>query len=266
MRPDLAKVVTERPRHKGYDNGDHRSAENILDEDMSIKHEPMSMGRGTKQFTDVLGPLVGYLRKQVGRPWDDVYSEICQNFNKNSTTQLHIIDHIFQYVEIHVRMIDGEPYDSAGVYRINRYRGGEQFYVHPETGLLCQCKQIKFNTKKTKKKKLTEVDGRSFKKIDGIWYELTLVPYPPAPTECSLYPEYKIGGMTFFHPYRLYVQDAVLGHITIQYTKSWYSKVSDYSMSPAEKFYGKKVYCTAKRQINGREIRKLKLNESSQSS
>jgi len=35
--------------------------------------------RGGKQFTDVLGPLYRYLLKQVGRPWDKVYSEIAQN-------------------------------------------------------------------------------------------------------------------------------------------------------------------------------------------
>jgi hypothetical protein len=52
-----------------------------------------------KEFSDLLGPLRRYLRKQVGRPWDKLWSEITQTLDSRSLTGQHIFDHIRWEVE-----------------------------------------------------------------------------------------------------------------------------------------------------------------------
>lgn len=58
-------------------------------------------GRGYRDFADKLSPVYRWLCKQVGRPWDDVYSEICQRFENRSLAGRHIIGHIEAWVNVH---------------------------------------------------------------------------------------------------------------------------------------------------------------------
>ena len=84
MRSDMAKVVTERPR-RGHGNPSkkwgRRLGKNEYDaEDHGPTRAPIARhhqyGWNAKEFSDLLGPLRRYLRKQVGRPWNKVWSEI----------------------------------------------------------------------------------------------------------------------------------------------------------------------------------------------
>ena len=88
MREDMAKVIVERPRigsrnssddPKGY--GRKRYGKHKDLEDMPSK-ESMSRGRkygyDCKQLNEHLRPLYRFLDKQIGRPWDKVFSEICE--------------------------------------------------------------------------------------------------------------------------------------------------------------------------------------------
>ena len=80
MRSDMAKVVTERPR-RGHGNPSkkwgRRLGKNEHDaEDHGPTRAPIARrhqdGWNAKEFSDLLGPLRRYLRKQVGRPWNKV--------------------------------------------------------------------------------------------------------------------------------------------------------------------------------------------------
>jgi hypothetical protein len=62
--------------------------------------------RDRKQLSDLLGPLKGYLYAQIGRRWDTVYSEIREQIDPNSVTQLHILGHVFSTP---ARLIVGIP-------------------------------------------------------------------------------------------------------------------------------------------------------------
>jgi hypothetical protein len=96
-------------------------------------------GSGTKLLNEHLGPLRRYLDKQVGRPWDTVFSEICRHINRNSAVQDHVRDHVEDYVATHVILIDGVPCDGSRSRTYGRplsklrYR---PWYVCPRTGLL----------------------------------------------------------------------------------------------------------------------------------
>jgi hypothetical protein len=92
VRADMAKVVTERPR-SGHDRSSKKTgltlSKDQVDADdhgaMWLKMSRLAQyGRDAKQFTDLIGPLRRYLRKQVGRRWDDIFSEMCQHLDRRT--------------------------------------------------------------------------------------------------------------------------------------------------------------------------------------
>src|SRR5687768_16772930 len=97
----MAKVVTERPR-SGHANPSRkwgrRLNPNEFDlDDHGTARAPVARRRqytNWKEFSDLLGPLRRYLCKQVGRPWDKVWSELTRSLDSRSLTGQHIFDHI----------------------------------------------------------------------------------------------------------------------------------------------------------------------------
>jgi hypothetical protein len=150
MRADMAKVVTESSRSKDWQGGDRslktggrvrvqefNDEDRWADYDGSTRH-PISrfrqFGSNAKGFSDRLGPLRKYLRKQVGRPWDVVYSELSAVLDKRSISGLHIWDHVFMEVERYVIIKNGCLFHKP---RFGGYRPISGLYVHPRHGLLC---------------------------------------------------------------------------------------------------------------------------------
>ena len=141
MRSDMAKVVTERPR-RGHGNPSKKWGRRLRKSDYDAEdHGPSrapiarrhQYGWNAKEFSDLLGPLRRYLRKQVGRPWDKVWSEVTRNLDSRSLSGQHIFDHIQWDVEQHVWL------GADGSLCHNRWSGlvaVSGLYVHPITGLL----------------------------------------------------------------------------------------------------------------------------------
>ncbi|MFN7931188.1 MAG: hypothetical protein U0Y68_25320 [Blastocatellia bacterium] len=143
----MSKVVIERPRRKSWDRSPsvktgrriQRYDENKEYDDLPTR-EKYSMGwQGGKSnykcFSDLLGPLYRYLRSNVGRPWDKVYSEMCEHLDFRKTTGRHIFEHVQRYVSLHCTV--GE---DGKIYELTGWRPDipvEGLYVHPRTGLLC---------------------------------------------------------------------------------------------------------------------------------
>jgi hypothetical protein len=67
----------------------------------------MSMGRGGKWFGENLRPLERWLRSNVGRPWDAVYSEICEVLPADSVVKKHVRDHLGDFVLTITHEVDG---------------------------------------------------------------------------------------------------------------------------------------------------------------
>jgi len=143
MRPDMGKVVTERPR-RGHGNpskkwGGRLNVKEFGLDDHGPTRAPIARrrqyGSNWKEFSDRLGPLRRYLRKQVGRPWDRVWSEITQTLDSRSLTGQHIFDHIRWEVEQEAWIGEGgRLYPKRGWDTIELVDG---LYVHPVTRLLC---------------------------------------------------------------------------------------------------------------------------------
>ncbi len=147
MKAFFHKIVTEKPRAGGrYDYHDHRVRYKGMDieklDDLP-KHQGYRRpyGYDSKNFSDLLGPLEGFLRSRVGHKWDDVYSEIRERINPSSTVQLHIMNHVFGFIyaktlfgdDGHIYSVDGGGFRGGSPFRV----GYGDLYVHPTTGIIC---------------------------------------------------------------------------------------------------------------------------------
>jgi len=140
MRKDMDKVVTERPRVGGRSPVKGRAANRSL-EDLPQKESMRKKwvaGGNPKEFSDLINPLRRFLNKQVGKPWDKVYSEIVASL-PGGLSGIHILDHIKWEVEIHA-VVDGKTpcYGHGRLYGVKLRRGS--LYVNPKSGLLCRAK------------------------------------------------------------------------------------------------------------------------------
>ncbi len=141
MRSDMAKVVTEAPR-RGHANSSKKWGRRLSKDEYGLDdHGPARAATARrrqysdpKEFSDLLGPLRRYLRKQVGRPWDEVWSEITQTLDSRSLTGQHIFDHIRWEVEQEAWIgDDGRLFHKRRWGAIELKDG---LYVHPVTGLV----------------------------------------------------------------------------------------------------------------------------------
>jgi len=114
MRDDMDKVVTERPRTKGSPHKGAKKRDAKVPWDEKPKREPMSHGRGNKEFTDLIGPLHRYLEKNVGRPWNKVWSEVKASMTGTGMQHQHLRGHVLGDVEEHIVMVDGKPTTASG--------------------------------------------------------------------------------------------------------------------------------------------------------
>lgn len=182
MRKDMAKIIVERPRAGG--GRDRRGRAPAL-EDLPKREGIKRPHTDRKELNENLAPLVRFLDKNVGRPWNNVYSEISERINVNSAVQAHIKQHLWDFVEKDVVIVDGKPRKNGHGY-LGQGRYAEiysQFYVHPLHGLLCRNKDRYRKTYRRESKQFhIEIDAnRWYKPIKGIWYALTLTPMAKAP-------------------------------------------------------------------------------------
>jgi hypothetical protein len=140
MRSDMPKVLVERPRGGGYGagRGDARERQRTpIEEWRGREGMKRRWNGGTKWFSDHLGPIRRFLRSNIGRPWDNVYSEICTQLRGKFPDREHFLLHIYQYVERDVSLINGIPCHRGGHNHGEPLRSyGRGFYVCPRTGLL----------------------------------------------------------------------------------------------------------------------------------
>lgn len=138
MRSDMPQLLVERPRG-GWRGGLARTNLRAV-RDFDELPKRVSIARDnprTKWLSENLNPLERLLERRVGCKWDRVYSEIREHVRFDDPIQLHVLQHLWQYVERHVVMIEGVPH-SATVSGSRRPLSGygRSFYVCPRTGIL----------------------------------------------------------------------------------------------------------------------------------
>jgi len=174
----MQKVIVERPRYGSWQKN-HKSGARVQaahaemaiqwSDDFDSGPSRASSARRDKHLNENLAPLERYLARQLGRPWDKVFSEIRKNLDTRSALGIHVMQHLGQFVTIQTTMIDDVVY--------GRHCGGfvpvKGLYVHPLTGLL-QFKKYPPRAKRwadPSEPNFVRIDGDTgYVKIDGLWF------------------------------------------------------------------------------------------------
>jgi len=207
MRSDMAKVIVERPRYKGHATK-YRERRNELKHELNRcihndNYDLLTDREGIRNWTksweckelnENLNPLMRYLRSQVGRSWDQVFSEMCEYINPSSAVQYHIWQHAKDYVEEKTFLNEeGEVYFASDyIYRFS-IRGdiakgipylpiSESYaivYVHPGTGLLeLVPKNDRYRVDKTPYYRIEVDKWHQCHSYKGKWHLLTFAEIP----------------------------------------------------------------------------------------
>jgi hypothetical protein len=182
MRKDMTKVVTDRARVGGDGDGAKKTWkkdwESIPSHEGMIK--PHRRNWSGKQSNLHLSPLKRFIESRVGKKWDDVFSEICEQFNSASPVQYRLREYVVRFVKTNVTLgKNGEFYDAGHKFDPeNSYHGG--MWVDPTDGVLKRCGRIQVESWKEQQKiaqSLTECilkDGSVARKKNGIWYRCVI--------------------------------------------------------------------------------------------
>lgn len=275
MRKDFKKVLCEEPRRKGWgSNGKSlnklKGSNKRFQNDTKGDYEDWSLpcketmfgkrGRGTKEFGEHLQPLVRFLRSSVGRPWNDVFSEIRERCPNDNAVNAHIYQHLWGYVERYAQIIDGEVYHSPD-YSFGRdprplldHGRDNTFYVD-DKGILRRAPRF-VRTKREKENNVFKHQGKIYVRQNGIWFKTALKPLGKPVRHVEMVTGY--GGRIYQKETWRYpeFQDVYLGvsSVTLGYD-------GRKGAQECERTYGKKVYCWQLRQLNTRELKKLGLKE-----
>ena len=176
----LGEIVIERPR-SGWRissrkcSGYRKTLEKITDEateDGLLNHYIIKPRNKTKYFSDHIRPLYRWLRSKVGQPWNAVYSELRKKLDTRGLSGQHILFHVWHFVELHVVLIDGVPYERTNERSLSNY-WRETLYVHPETGILCLAEKLNKEAPKKPDDLLIIDSYHQYRKICDIWYLIT---------------------------------------------------------------------------------------------
>jgi hypothetical protein len=179
----MKEVVVERPRGQSYVPNRKFGARLRYIPGHDYEEQPKRVGISAsyrdygyseKWPKDLLGPLLRFLQKNIGHPWDKVYSEICSTLDRREITGHHLISHLKCEVETNCFIGSGGKvlYLRHGVEQC----AVDGFYVHPQTGLLCLALPPDKRALKRWRLLAEEItwlkidDTRGYRKHAGIWY------------------------------------------------------------------------------------------------
>ena len=228
----MHKVIVERPRH-GRSWARTRPRPRPPFEDSPRRESIKARHTRRKWFSDLLGPLRRWLQSQVGRSWNEVYSEACAVIKPDSVVRAHIRTHLLEFVVRETFMRNGEVWciqtmfwSGSGETPVRELSNRHfPFYVHPVTGILCAKPPHPRKRDQWQRYALELAKVRRW--IDpqtllvqwrGLWFECTMRPVPREPVRDEL----------------------------------WLARVS---VSHASEAYGRAMYCARKRQLSRDELR-----------
>jgi hypothetical protein len=181
-----------------------------------------------------------WLRSQLGRSWNEVYSEACAVIKPDSVVRNHIKFHLLEFVQRQTFLRDGCVWCFRTGWRGNELPVVEAaspwapFYVHPETGVLCEvrCSRERWRDDAAERRDRTQrriTQDNLLRQVGGLWYECAIELFPAHFAHRDERKRFDMAERTLIDP------------------------------EIALKIYGEAVFCAAKRQISRRELRKFGL-------
>lgn len=168
MRKDMAKLVV-----KGHSRKRDGESTKLKPRDYENAPERARMKDGygwSDGPRDHLNPLSNFLEKNVNRPWNKVYSEICEVTDRRSFEGKHLLDHIDREViseeELIARLEERWPYSIH-----------QNFYYDSKGILRRYTKRSKCSWKKQQDPDHCQIDGQSFTRINNCWFTSSFYGY-----------------------------------------------------------------------------------------
>jgi len=278
MREDMARVIVERPRL--LDSIGRKGRLKLFEDcpkQLGMRRSQRERG-GYKMLNENLAPLRRFLERQVGRPWDKVYSEIAARLRVDSTVQQHVRDHLLDFVAI-------RPQKGISDWRRWRTEGlwYQPLYVDRQDGLLkrtdhlpeARIRRRRDAEDKNEKPAIERIElgsDRELRRIGGIWYEVALATLPLP--EYRLVTEVRKMPLKRFHPTSPIVEMEVMTRRLV--TQGFIDVVSGQSIPvgpPVDeeeawreylRRYLNRRYAVRKRQLSKRELRRHGITNSSE--
>jgi hypothetical protein len=165
LRKDMKHLLLDTGRVGGHGKAESRRARiKRADPDDLPSWLPSSrqrqFGYDGKEQTDRLAPLQGFLEKNCGRQWDDVYSEICEHADPRAIRGFHLRQHVWQYV-------------IPNNYDVGHRRSFGPFFVDVDGTLQKEKPHIWPHHSSSANPRLVYTVDLSYEKIEGIWYRFT---------------------------------------------------------------------------------------------
>ena len=165
MRRDMKDMIINTGRVGGGGKAalSRRARLKRMDDDDVPSRIPMSrkrqFGWDGKEITDRLGPLDAFLDSNVGRQWDDVYSEICEHADSRTIRGYHLRQHVWNYV-------------VPNNYDVGHRRRYGPYFVAPDGTLQLEAPHVpKKRSRFGKDNPVYRVDADHwYERIEGFWY------------------------------------------------------------------------------------------------
>lgn len=232
MRDDMDRLMVLRPRWGSDDpwRGRRRRLRNAHRVEEAPRGESIRMGK-QKSLSENFAPLVRFLRSRLGRPWNQVYSELRTVLRPDSAVKEHVYVHLREYVSTNVFLQGGVLYDGDRGGQPLRDSWGYQFYVCPRSGKLMEIRKARPRKRPAKNRSIRVASATlQYHKIDELWFEIRLEKVPGSPE----------GRRAAFEC----LVRAPLHNVSAEMLSSLYG-TADY-------------YAARKRQVSSREIRELR--------
>lgn len=201
-------------------------------------------------------PLKRWLIKQDGRPWNDIYSELCARHKEfEYCPQYPVREMIYWNVDsdIIINKDDGKlymiGYGSPRLFDPNGRSHGWVGWIHPVTGTFHSYKnksKNKYNWKnQSSRDDIVVIDEFSqYQKFDGVWY---LLKFKKLEYAGDIKRDRHLNALINSSTY-------VWDWVAKTYMTKW-----TYHRTACELYNNKDMFCCEKRQLNSKEIKKNKL-------
>ena len=181
----MDKLMVTRPRTRfgAHFRGLRRSRRNSRAPEHTPRREGMRGSNGSKFPSEYFAPLLRFLQKRVGTPWDEVYSEIRKRLNPRSAVHMHVMVHLDQFVVTRTWIQEGQVWGHVWEEAMRLDSRRVHFFVCPKSGFLDE-------PRPTKRRHSVEARVRDIRilgparraiRIDGLWFEIYLAPLAPSP-------------------------------------------------------------------------------------